>query len=62
MDDLVRSRRKSTIQKSERQKEIELKRNSNSKEPKTSIKQIEEIETSLIEEADESVKRFVDLE
>ena len=62
MDDLVRSRRKSTIQKSERQKEIELERTSNSKKSKTSRKQVEEIETSLIEEADESAKRFDNLE
>ena len=63
MDDLVRSRRKSTFQTSERLKDIELERKeaSNSKKSKAEKKQIED-ETSLIEVATEPAERNIAIE
>ena len=58
MDDLVRSRRKSTIEKSDRLKEIELERK-NSKLKKAN-KKLSEAETSLIEETIEPEVSVID--
>ena len=50
MDDLGRSRRKSTIQKSERQKEIELERRTSKLNKSKNI----EVETPVVREIDTS--------